>query len=111
MRNGDYPHKALREERKGSVALLLTITRMGRVGACEVTQSSGHDDLDQAACKNLSRRARFVPAMDYYGKRDEGFYPLSVNFAGPPWIELQRAQEKGIQWEPPLAFPEGKPSE
>ncbi len=104
MKNGDYPYQALREERKGNVALLLTVTRVGRVRACDVTQSSGHDDLDRSACKNLSRRARFVPARNYVGKHVEGVYPIAVQFFSPPWKYIAQAEQEGIISEPPVVI-------
>lgn len=99
-----YPSRALREGRKGSVALLLTITAVGRVSACEVTRSSGHEDLDRAACKNIMVRARFVPQFDYNGRPIRGLYPLSVRFSAPPLEEIKRAIDEAIIWEPQIVY-------
>jgi len=41
----------------------LTVGADGRVVDCTVTSSSGTPELDDATCKNVSRRARFKPAM------------------------------------------------
>jgi TonB family protein len=61
----DYPSRALREGLEGRVGFLLTVNEYGRVSECEVTSSSGHAVLDQAACQNLRRYARFEPATRY----------------------------------------------
>jgi protein TonB len=41
---------------------------------CTVTSSSGFSDLDQTACRLLSRRARFTPAKDTGGNPMNGSY-------------------------------------
>lgn len=62
--NDDYPYAAIREEAQGQVAFRLTVGRNGRVKRCEVTVSSNHASLDNATCRILRARARFVPARD-----------------------------------------------
>lgn len=59
----DYPARALREERAGTTGFHVTIGTDGRVTSCEITSSSGSPDLDQATCTNVTRRARFKPAL------------------------------------------------
>jgi protein TonB len=59
----DYPSRALREERSGTTGFRVTVGADGRVVDCQVTSSSGHADLDQATCQNVTRRARFKPAL------------------------------------------------
>ncbi|MGF7152039.1 protein TonB [Sphingomonas zeicaulis] len=63
----DYPPRALREERVGTSAVAWDINTEGRVENCRVTSSSGSPDLDEAACKNITRRARYKPALDNAG--------------------------------------------
>jgi len=63
----DYPSRALREERAGAVGFRLDIGPDGKVTNCTVTSSSGHADLDSEACRLLTRRGRFKPAMDSSG--------------------------------------------
>ncbi|MDG2002818.1 MAG: energy transducer TonB [Novosphingobium sp.] len=65
--SNDYPSRALREDRAGTTGFRLTINDKGRVASCRVTSSSGHADLDQATCKNVTRRARFRKPSDGYG--------------------------------------------
>jgi protein TonB len=64
----DYPSRALREEREGTTGFRVTINDEGRVESCSITSSSGHSDLDQAACANVTRRARFRKPSEGYGR-------------------------------------------
>ncbi len=63
----DYPSRALREEREGTTAFRVTISPDGTVASCTVTSSSGSPDLDEATCKNISRRGRFRKPSEGYG--------------------------------------------
>lgn len=63
----DYPARALREEREGTSAITWDINAEGRVENCRVTSSSGSPDLDDAACKSITRRGRYQPALDQAG--------------------------------------------
>ena len=75
-----YPARALREERQGTVALTVTVTPEGRATDCFVTQSSGHADLDHAACKELTEKARFEPALDDDGKPVAAQFSTKITF-------------------------------
>jgi len=79
----DYPARALREEREGVTRFRVTVDTRGRVTSCEVTGSSGSPDLDDAACKAISRRARFEPATDGNGQPTTGTYSNSVRWQMP----------------------------
>jgi len=79
----DYPSRALREEREGTTRFSVSVGPDGRVTDCSVTGSSGSPDLDEAACKNISRRARFNPATDGDGKPTTGSYSNSVRWVIP----------------------------
>jgi len=70
-----YPERALRNGLTGTVGLTVTVTPEGRATDCVVTQSSGHAELDFAACKELQEKARFEPALDADGK------PISAQFS------------------------------
>ena len=58
----DYPLRARRRGWEGAVALRLRVDAEGRVAVVEVTRSSGHAVLDDAACA-AAREWRFAPAM------------------------------------------------
>ena len=78
----DYPSRALREERTGTTGFSVTVDTQGRVVSCTITSSSGHADLDDATCKNVSRRARFKPAMQN-GEPVQGTYSNRVRWVIP----------------------------
>ena len=79
----DYPSRALREEREGTTRFRVTVGPDGRVVDCQVTGSSGSPDLDEAACKNITRRARFNPATDGEGKPTTGSYSNAIRWVIP----------------------------
>lgn len=63
----DYPPSALRAEEEGTTAIAWTINTQGRVENCRVTSSSGSRALDDAACRAITRRGRYSPALDQSG--------------------------------------------
>lgn len=65
--NDDYPPGALRREESGTTGIAWDINTQGRVENCHVTSSSGSAELDQAACKALTRRGKYKPALDQSG--------------------------------------------
>jgi periplasmic protein TonB len=79
----DYPAKALREGREGTVYFAVVIGTDGKVKSCTVTGSSGHADLDQAACNTFITRARFEPARDAGGNAIEGTFSSKIEYRIP----------------------------
>ena len=79
----DYPARALREEREGVTRFTLTVGPDGRVANCSVTGSSGSPDLDDAACRALTRRGRFEPKLDGNGNPTTGTWSNSVRWQIP----------------------------
>lgn len=79
----DYPTRALREEREGTTSFRVTVGPDGRVTSCDITGSSGSDDLDAATCANVTRRARFNPATDGDGNPTTGSYSNRVRWVIP----------------------------
>jgi protein TonB len=67
----DYPPEAMKNGSEGDVVADLTISPEGRVSACKVIQSSGHQVLNDATCDLLIKRARFKPATDANGRPAE----------------------------------------
>lgn len=76
----NYPARALREEREGTVGVRVTVTAQGRAANCQVTASSGSPDLDQAACQGMERYAQFNPALDAGGNPTEGTYSTRITY-------------------------------
>ncbi len=81
--NDDYPRIAIAREYEGTVAYQVDVSAEGRVQACRVTSSSGHEVLDQASCVRIQRRARFRPATDRSGAEVAGSYRGSVSWQIP----------------------------
>jgi protein TonB len=79
----DYPSRALQQEREGTTGFRVTVGANGRVTDCQITSSSGHPDLDQATCTNVTRRARFDPALDGSGNPTTGSYSNRVRWQIP----------------------------
>jgi len=72
MSSDDYPTRAIREQRAGTVGFQVTIGPNGRATACTVTSSSGSPDLDDTACKLVISRGRFSPPKDEHGQPTTG---------------------------------------
>lgn len=79
----DYPARALREEREGTTGFRVTVNAEGRVSDCSITRSSGHADLDDATCRNITRRARFRPATDGNGQPTTDTYSNAIRWVIP----------------------------
>jgi TonB family protein len=79
----DYPYLALRAAEEGIVTVRLTISRFGFVRQCVVIGTSGSGTLDQTTCKQMVRRAEFLPARDAEDRAVEGSYTQSVSWMIP----------------------------
>ena len=88
----DYPSRALREEKEGVTRFTVTVGADGRVTNCSVTGSSGTPELDDAACRAISRRARFTPATDGEGNPTTGSYSNSVR-----WQNSEELMSRGAR--------------
>lgn len=96
----DYPAMAMRADLQGTVAYTLTVGVNGRVQSCDMTKNenptivtSVNDvpELNVATCRNITRRARFIPATDAEGR------PLETTYAGRVrWV---------LPYDPPLSTP------
>lgn len=65
--SNDYPSRALREEKTGTTTFRVKIGENGNVESCSIVSSSGTPELDDATCKNVTRRARFRKPSEGYG--------------------------------------------
>lgn len=104
----DYPQDARRENRQGDVRFRLAVSNSGQPTACVISGSSGHLDLDYAACRLLLERARFRPALDRSGTPTTGYYGSRILWRIPPAAE---SYPRGpvptgfLSFERPLATP------
>jgi TonB family protein len=64
---GDYPAAALRDRERGAARVHVVVDMIGRVIACDIDDSSGSAALDDAACRVVRARARYVPARNAAG--------------------------------------------
>ena len=81
--NDDYPPSAMREGRQGVSGIAWTINEQGRVENCHVTRSSGSPDLDDTACRLMTRRARYTPAKDASGNPIKSTSSLNFRWVIP----------------------------
>lgn len=79
----DYPSRSLQQEEEGVSGFRVEISADGRVIACTITSTSGSVALDAAACTNVTRRARFVPALDHDGNPIISYYSNRVSWRIP----------------------------
>jgi len=79
----DYRTRWIREELTGIAGFTVKIDPSGRVSDCTITRSTGHDVLDGATCRLLTRRARFNPARNSAGEKVHGTYSSSVTWQIP----------------------------
>lgn len=79
----DYRSSWINRELTGSAKFDLAIAPNGRVTGCRITQSTGHEALDQATCSLIAKRARFTPATDAAGKPVAGSYSSSIRWVLP----------------------------
>lgn len=90
----DYPSVALQKAIEGITSFTLTIDATGRVAECVITETSGSSVLDTATCINVTRRARFEPALDAAGNATTGKYANRVRWQIPSFV-------------PEISFPRG----
>ena len=79
----DYPSASLRNNEEGVTRYRLDVGSDGKVVSCTVTGSSGHPALDDAACRLLTRRARFNPATNSSGEKVASVWSASVKWVIP----------------------------
>ena len=76
----DYPtHRYI----EGTAKAELMVGINGRITQCDIVQSAGDAALDKATCRNLSRRARFIPAKNDIGEAVSGTYSVTTRWEIP----------------------------
>jgi periplasmic protein TonB len=76
----EYPTSAARRGLYGSVKVEVGVNAEGKVVGCSILITSGHKELDQAACTGMRKFAVFYPAIDSYGKLTAGLYSIVINY-------------------------------
>ncbi|WP_168355867.1 energy transducer TonB [Sphingomonas gei] len=78
----DYP-QAMRVGNNVLVRFRLDLDSAGAVSACHVLYRSKPDDFADVACRAVSERARFRPALDAEGKPVRSFYIDEIRWLAP----------------------------
>ncbi|MBN8844363.1 MAG: TonB family protein [Sphingomonadales bacterium] len=94
--NADYPAAAMRDEMEGTTGFRLTVGPDGLPRRCEVTASSGSEELDAATCRLIMERARFQIQRDEKGVRLGGTYSNRIRWQIPDDY-LDRLAASGFQ--------------
>ena len=68
MSNDDYPLEALLNDEEGVVQFLLNVGTDGRANRCTILESSRSASLDDATCRIMTARTRFLPASGADGR-------------------------------------------
>ena len=79
----DYRPRWMREGLTGSASFTLAIDAQGKVTACTITRSTGHEPLDSATCQLIRERARFDAARDATSKPVAGSYTGTITWRMP----------------------------
>jgi TonB family protein len=79
----DYPEAAMVEARSGVTSVEMVIGRDGMPRTCSIRRSSGHADLDRAACSAMMARARFIPATGSDGRNRSGIATRRIRWQLP----------------------------
>ncbi|OWR01469.1 hypothetical protein CDQ91_03520 [Sphingopyxis witflariensis] len=69
---------SISSQANGTTVLKLHISSEGKPETCLVITSSGHPILDEAACRQMTQQADFLPAMDCGGNPIASTYTRSV---------------------------------
>ncbi|MFT3978173.1 MAG: energy transducer TonB [Sphingomonas bacterium] len=84
MNNRDnYPPEALKHGWEGTVSIHVKVGADGTVKECQVSQTSGHDVLDNAACRIFLTRVRYRPATNERGEPIDSYTDTKVNWVIP----------------------------
>lgn len=79
----DYPKWALTYGVEGVVRFRVEINAEGTVQSCEVTESSGATQLDDAACAKIVERGQFIPAKNKAGQNVPSYWVSAVRWMIP----------------------------
>jgi len=78
-----YPAEALQNRWEGVAGFTVTVGTDGKVLDCKIIQSSGHKVLDDATCREITKRARFTPPRDAEGRPVVSTFSQRVNWRMP----------------------------
>ena len=79
----DYPLESSRNGEEGTVAVVLRVSKEGRLSDCIVEYSSGFPALDTQTCRIFWQRAQFEPARDSSGRPVESAWRQRIRWELP----------------------------
>jgi protein TonB len=81
--NADYRSSWINREYTGTASFSVRVGANGRVEACSITGGSAPQELKDATCSLIQRRARFKPATNGNGDDVAGNYSSTVRWEIP----------------------------
>lgn len=79
----DYPTNMLRQGQPAVVQFRVDIDDKGEVTGCHIQKTTRPKEFDDAVCKSLMKRARFLPALDAEGQPIASYWRSTVRFQIP----------------------------
>ncbi|MEQ1542791.1 MAG: energy transducer TonB [Novosphingobium sp.] len=76
----DYPKTMLAKSANALIQFRLDVDAGGTVAGCSILSQAGETEFADTTCKLLSKRAKFVPALDAEGKPTRSYYISSVRW-------------------------------
>ncbi|WP_338446687.1 energy transducer TonB [Pelagerythrobacter marensis] len=83
LTDSDYRSSWINREYSGTASFTLRVGTNGRVESCSITGGSAPQELKDATCDLVQRRARFRPATDGNGNEVVGSYSSTVRWQIP----------------------------
>lgn len=78
--SSDYPKNMLLARQSAIIEFRLNVGPDGTPTACRIQSTTRPKEFDDAVCKSVMRRARFLPALDADGVPIASYYRDSVHF-------------------------------
>ncbi|MFM2410619.1 MAG: hypothetical protein RL481_1447 [Pseudomonadota bacterium] len=76
----DYPEKMLNQEQSAVVEFRVDVDAQGKAVGCQIQESTRAKEFDDAVCKSIMDRARFLPALDANGNAIRSYWKNRVTF-------------------------------
>ena len=89
IQNQDYPPSSLRNAEQGDVGFTLEVDQNGVATDCSVDEPSSWPTLNEATCRLLLERARFIPLQNEAGENIAGQYSSAVRWQIPDGSEVE----------------------
>lgn len=78
--SNDFPTKALMEGMNGYVKFRLDVDPEGNVSGCRILYRTNPDQFADTSCRLLSKRAKFVPALDAAGRPVKSYFMSAIKW-------------------------------